>query len=338
MIKDLGRILRYWKTNKSEQGLETMARALGIAPQSLKRYLYELQRRGQIRASEYREYIQAKDSLPSDQEMLSYLESKGYQLVKRAIPSDTITNIPLDDVLSAQDTIKLGIVSDTHLGSKYQQLRYLHAAYEWFKSEGVRRVLHAGDLTDGNGKIYKGHIYEVFLHGGDEVVKYVIDKYPKIDGITTDVIGGNHDESFTASEGISILKLISEHRKDIVYHGPDYAHIQIGNCRISLLHPSGGAPYARSYRAQRIIEQLPGGEKPNVLIIGHLHTTDILPIYRNVLAIQAGCFQAQTPYLARKGLAPDICAFILTLYLNERGIARSSLDWLPFYIPVKNDF
>lgn len=40
---------------------------------------------------------------------------------------------------------KLGVVSDTHLGSQEQQLTLLHEAYKTMAADGVKTVLHCGD-------------------------------------------------------------------------------------------------------------------------------------------------------------------------------------------------
>jgi len=104
------------------------------------------------------------------------------------------------------------------------------------------------------------------------------------------------------------------------------------------MHPDGGTPYARSYRLQKIIEQLSPENKPNILVAGHLHIEAILPMYRNVLGIQLPCFQAQTPYLARKGLYPELGAWILEFGVDDKGMTDVLYKHIPFYIPIKNDY
>jgi len=61
-----------------------------------------------------------------------------------------------------------------------------------------------------------------------------------------------------------------------------------------------------------------------------------------VTAFQLGCFQAQTPYLRRLGVYPEIGGIIGKVIVNkkwrERTIARMSFEVVPFYVPIENDF
>jgi len=233
---------------------------------------------------------------------------------------------------------KLGFVSDTHLGSQLQQITYLHAAYDIFEQEGVKDVLHTGDLIEGNGKQYRGQLYEMFLHGADKIKQYAIDNYPYKKGITTHVISGSHDYSYYKETGLNILTAIQEKRPDIHHLGFSGAYIHFGKIVVYLFHPSGGVPYARSYRMQKQIEQIPADEKPNILATGHLHITCELPMYRNVLGFQLPCFQAQTIYLKEKGYSPDLGFLIVEIVPDVKGIASHKEDWRPFYSPIGGDY
>jgi len=92
-------------------------------------------------------------------------------------------------------TYKFGVVSDTHLNSKEQQLTHLNRMYDLFAAEGVSDVYHAGDITAGEG-MFTGQVYEIFNVGFDNQADYVIKHYPKREGITTHFITGNHDLSY----------------------------------------------------------------------------------------------------------------------------------------------
>ena len=65
-------------------------------------------------------------------------------------------------------TIKIGIVSDTHIGSNYWQKTFLKMAYEDFKRNGIKSVYHAGDLSDGMYTNRAGNIYEIHSYGFDQ--------------------------------------------------------------------------------------------------------------------------------------------------------------------------
>jgi hypothetical protein len=84
-----------------------------------------------------------------------------------------------------------------------------------------------------------------------------------------------------------------------------------------LIHPSGGSSYAISYRSQKIVEQIEGGTKPNMLLIGNYHKAEWMPSYRNVSVCQVGAFQAQTPFMLTKGLAAHVGGWIMQMTPQE---------------------
>ena len=266
-------------------------------------------------------------------ELLEEISRRGFISTRREMLVDRTYKFP-----RKLKPFKLGIVSDTHLGSSCQQITLLHEAYKIMKDKGVRKVLHIGDLTDGNGKQFKGQVYEMFLHGADSIADYAIKNYPKIKGITTYIIGGSHDYSFFKEDGTDILQRIGEKRSDIKYLGMFGAYINIGKICIYVMHGSGGVAYARSYRMQKIIEQFPPEKKPNMLFLGHYHVECHLPNYRNVAGFQVPCFQTQTNYLRAKGLSPEIGFLIVEIFPDTKGLAHYTPDWHPFYVPIHGDF
>jgi len=200
---------------------------------------------------------------------VKFLEEKGFSLNKSVVPTDT--KIIVDTKNLQGEVYKIGILSDTHLGSRFAQRTALETAYQHFYEEEIEIVLHSGDLVDGQ-KVYKGQEYELAVIGADRQMEYAIDKYPKVSGIKTYLIAGNHDASFQSSEGLDVCKHIASNRDDIEYCGSLGAEIVIGGIRFYLMHPGGGMAYARSYKTQKIIEQMAPESKPNVLLMGHWHT------------------------------------------------------------------
>lgn len=266
--------------------------------------------------------------------LIKELESRGYFTSK--IPPQHVGNIFKGEVKSGSK-YKIGLVGDTQIGSKYQQMTHLYSAYEEFKKEGVDTVLHSGDVVDGE-KVYRGQEYELFLHGADAQRDYVIDTYPHIKGISTYMISGNHDASFWSVSGYNIVESICEKRDDLTFLGDNYAVFTLENIKIAVMHGEGGVAYARSYKLQKIIEQISPENKPHVLVLGHYHVEDVQPMYRNVLGIQLPCFQAQTPYLARKGLYPELGAWIIEFGINDKGMTDITYKHIPFYIPINKDY
>jgi predicted phosphodiesterase len=230
-----------------------------------------------------------------------------------------------------QKRIKFGLISDTHLGSMYEELEFLKFAYKIFKKEKIENVYHAGDVLEGE-KIYRGQEYEIRYHGVDEQVEHCVKDYPKIDGITTYFIDGNHTLSFHNEAGVDVGRIINLQRKDLVYVGKEEADIRLenknGSCILRLVHPGGGTAYAISYTVQKYINSLTGGEKPNIVGIGHFHKTEYL-FFRNVHAFQAGCFQAQTPFMRRKRTPAMVGFWIIDITLDKGSVIRCRGEFIP---------
>ena len=273
------------------------------------------------------------------EEALEGLSSLGFVVTRPQRVTDIHKKLNLS--LFDGKTYKIGLVADNHFGSQYQQITHLHAFYKLCEREGITTILHAGDITDGQ-RVYRGQEFELFLHGADAQIDYTVKNYPHIKGIKTLFIGGNHDENHWSLAGIDVCRQIADRREDMEYLGMHGAYVHIDGISIYIHHPSGGVAYARSYKMQKMIEQFAPEQKPHILIQGHLHVQSFLPSYRNVVGIMMPCFQAQTPYLKRKGLNPEIGGVILEFQVDEtinpHGIARVRPEFVMFRRQIPNDF
>lgn len=234
--------------------------------------------------------------------------------------------------------IRFGLVSDTHFNSKFSQITHLHNFYDILKREGITNVYHAGDIDEGE-QMRPGHGYECYNQGSDDHVDEIVKNYPKRDGVVTSFITGNHDASTLRRSGHDMGRSIARERKDMIYLGQDNALVMLTpNCSMLLAHPWAGSSYAISYRPQKMIDAMPGGEKPNILVIGHFHKAEFLP-YRNIACLQAGTFQAQTPFMRGKSLAAMMGGWIIEIEVMDDGsIKRIRQDWFPYYNAIKDDW
>lgn len=235
-------------------------------------------------------------------------------------------------------TIRFAIMGDTQIGSKYAQLTYLHNFYDLCEREGITSVYHTGDLTDGL-KMRTGHEYELYEISADEMRDDVVMNYPKRNGITTRFITGNHDASIYKHVGYDIGQAIANLRPDMVYLGRDCAVVNLTpNCTLELRHPWDGTAYALSYKIQKMIEAMESDSKPNILAVGHYHKAEYL-FYRNVHALQTGCFQGQTPFTRGKGISIHIGGWLVTATVDDAGhIQRFAPEFIPFYSSIKDDY
>lgn len=222
----------------------------------------------------------------------------------------------------------IAVISDLHFGSKYCQITALHDFITRAVDAGVEYVFVAGDVTAGYN-VYPGQIHDVYAIGCDEQVESVANNLPVHAGLHYYMIGGNHDYSHFKAAGVDVVESLARVRDDVTNLGFDQQDVSIGEWTIRLVHPSGGAPYARSYRAQKLAESAMVGELwnlvhiaadaaiststvPMLLVWGHLHYASVTP-YGPIFTLGPGCFEGQTNYLARKGLQPTIGGFIVDI-------------------------
>lgn len=233
------------------------------------------------------------------------------------------------------DEITIGVVSDTHIGSREQALDELHTTYAEFEARGIDTVLHAGDLVAGVG-IYRGQVANGLLpgmHTYKEQVDYATEVYPLIDGITTYIIAGNHDiEGEAGRIGADPVQAVCHRRRDFVYCGAYHGSVELPNgAHATMVHGRGGGGYAISYKPQRYIEGLPPGRKPALLIHGHYHVAGWFE-HRSVPSLLAGCFEWQTDLLVRLGLQPAVGAWVVKLRLGDDGSVVGIVpEWIKYH-------
>lgn len=235
---------------------------------------------------------------------------------------------PLDFNKFYRHEFKIGIISDTQFGSKYQCLSLVKLAYLMFEKEKVDFVVHAGDVVDGRD-VYSGQISETFLYDADEIKEYVLMQYPYSKNFKTYMIAGNHDFSFKKKAGYNIVRDICESslRDDLIYRGTDTI-FDVKGLKIQLLHPSGGLAYSISYRPQKIVSDIVANavqlasfqqnkvDIPKLIVMGHFHKY-VTFMYGGSTVISAPAMQSQTPYLRDKGLTPDVGCLIIKIVFDK---------------------
>lgn len=278
---------------------------------------------------------------PTERELREQLSSMGYR-VEKVEQASVDRRFKVDTSMFEGDTYKMAVISCTQLGSRYQQLTHLKSFYQYIQDQGIKTVLNCGDIVDGI-RVYRGQEYELFIHGAKAQREYTIEHYPKMEnGGKTIMISGNHDYSFMANGGEKIVETICDKREDLEYVGDYGAYPKIGPLNIFMAHGDCGVSYARSYKLQKNIEQMSPANKPDIYFVGHWHVGCMLPEYRNVIAFMIPCFQSQTPFLKRKSLYPELGGLIVSFTINDvtrkDGIARCKFEWVPFYVPIDNDY
>lgn len=271
------------------------------------------------------------------------IKNQGYN-VQRVGEEIKISNIivPSENKVTqpwnGERVIRFGLIGDSHINSKYVQLTHLHSLYDIYQREGIETVYHTGDIDEGE-QMRPGHQYECYTQGADDHVKEIVKVFPYRKGMSTQFITGNHDASIIKRCGYDIGYPIAKERDDMNYLGQSSAVINLTpNCTLELRHPIDGSSYAISYRTQKMIDSMSGGEKPHILATGHYHKAEYI-FYRNVHSFQTGCTLAQTPWMKGKGLAAHIGGWIVEVHVSDDGtITRIKQEYFPFYKEIKDDW
>lgn len=275
--------------------------------------------------------------------MLDDLKDEGYCIMNND-DKITILTQPIsqenrhEEAWNGNKIIRFGLCGDNQSSSKWTQWTHLHNFYDILEAKGIETVYHTGDIDEGE-EMRVGHKYECYKQGADDHVDEIVQNYPCRNNMVTKFITGNHDHSMIKRCGLDIGNQIASRRKDMLYLGQSGAIVNITpNCTLELRHPIDGTSYAISYKIQKMVDAMSGGEKPNILAVGHYHKMEQL-LYRNVHCIQTGCFQAQTNWERGKGIAVVVGGWICEVEVNEEGEIKSfGAKFIPYYKSIKDDY
>lgn len=237
---------------------------------------------------------------------------------------NTINNHNTKTLINDSDEMKILLISDTRLCSKFEQISILNNIYNIANEMGIKTVLHLGDITEG---IYfgKNRIYNqsIIHHNPDTQALYVKNNYPYVKGMTTYFITGEHDLSFLKTKsredvGADIANL----REDMVYLGQKNCMIYLQDSEghkpitIDMRHPEGVIPYTISYKPQKIVDAMRSEERPDILNFGHFLVQDTF-LHHDVLINQVPSVTATTPEMVDRGYNNIVGATILTLHFDK---------------------
>jgi predicted phosphodiesterase len=267
---------------------------------------------------------------------LAVIEREGFVVHK---PEPAAEVVEFDTTRVKGDRVRIGIVSDTHAGSKYQQRTHLTEFMRY--AAKVRKVdcfIHGGDATDGPFEAHRGAIHEMWTGTYDGQRDAFLSQYPDT-GKTTYMISGNHDEFFLKNAGGDIVRDICDRRSDLAFLGNSQGYIRFGDVLVAVMHPHDGGAYALSYKLQRRIEALSPENKPNVLLLGNYHKAIHLPAYRNTEGFLLPSFQSQSAWMAAKGIASIVGGIILEFGIATKGLAPSLMtEWVLYRETIESDW
>jgi len=219
-------------------------------------------------AVEFLEYIQERGANIFIKD--NHVFTRGILPVTRWTHEDIIPQSSFEVFGQKVKGYRFGVVSDTHFGSNRTNMTVLSKAYEHFANEGIKHVLHVGNILAGRGTGKHAEADRV-SRDLETQLDLFLHHYPE-EEITTYFILGDADCTY-AKQNTNPAMTITNERPDFVY---------LGNIEADLIfHPKGKKPfrlrlyneklvysYGVSYHAQRKLENLAGGDRPNIWLIG----------------------------------------------------------------------
>jgi len=291
-----------------------------IQPSTLNRYIRYAKNELGLEISEINGYLKEIADNYSDKEIKAIAKGGRFMPGMASVPV-----VEFDG-----DKIVIGVMGDTHLGSSYTDTELLFKAFNEFEKENVDMVVHTGDVCEGMSN-RSGHIYELSHLGYAAQKEHAIEVLSQWSDTPIYMVSGNHDLWFKKSNGADVVNDICEVIPNAEYLGEHEGDISLnGKGILKLWHGGDGNSYAISYRLQKIIEAITGGEKPDMLIAGHVHKS--MYMYdRHVHVYSAGAIQRQTPWMRGKRIASHTGFWIVEAWVNSDGISKTRGEWFPYY-------
>lgn len=229
-------------------------------------------------------------------------------------------------------------ISDSIIGSKYQQLSILNDIYQKGHEMGYDNVIHCGNITTGLYPITNPYADSCFLDDTMRQVDYIINNYPQVEGMKTYFITGPLDEKHLKKNKINIGKRISEARKDMIYLGFNSCMVEIDKVKMFVLCSKLGKTYTVSYRSQQQVDSFRSEDKPDILLLGGLLQMEKYT-YRDVKVMSIPSLCASTKEMTEKRYQNTVGAWYVTIKTNQKGYLESfnALDSV-YYITNKNDY
>jgi len=231
--------------------------------------------------------------------------------------------------------------SDCHIGHMNYRPDVMDKMVRDAKRQGCEFAVNAGDTIEGmSGR--EGHIYELSHIGASAQLDAFGKEFAKFGRISKDFLvysieaQGSHGGWFKSkgNMGLDIGEEL-QRRNPKHYHflGYDDKDLKLDNGLVmKLIHPGGGTAYAISYKLQKLINSLSGGQKPQVLHEGHFHKA-IYMFYRNIHAFETGTLQEQSPFMKKQGSPAHLGYWINTITMGRKKgtVERMESQFVPFF-------
>ncbi|OHA46385.1 MAG: hypothetical protein A3A80_03435 [Candidatus Terrybacteria bacterium RIFCSPLOWO2_01_FULL_44_24] len=233
--------------------------------------------------------------------------------------------------------IKIAVVSDTRIGSRYYQGDLHATVIAKCEAEDVDIMLHAGNVF--GGKVTTKYKDDNFCQLAEEQVEEAVAYWPHSSKFRQYLLAGQTDLSFSTGKdaGRDMLTMLvqqaseadSKDEGDLVVAGALKQDFQFRNVRVRLMHPMTDRPiYAKSYRPQSILRSIATSvqqfgsakrEKPDIVIMGGFGVGAALRKRYGIRTFLVPSLQSPTTRQSEHEIAPEIGFAIFTLKFNKDG-------------------
>ena len=280
--------------------------------------------------------------------LVSFIKSQGINIAIRK-SADDISMINMGDLEFREkntynfttddcDEFKFIAIADTRLGSKSQQLSILNDIYLKGHEMGYDNVILCGNISAGLYPISDIYAETNFVDDTLGQIDYIVDNYPRIEGMKTYFITGKTDDKHLKQVKINIGKRIADSRDDMIYLGENSCDIVIDKTVMQVMSSKLGKTYTSSYRTQQQIDSYRSADKPDVLLYGGLLQMEKYS-YRNVKCISVPSVVATTKEMNDKRYSNTVGAWYVTIRTNKKGLLDSvTAISSPYYVTGKDDY
>jgi len=263
---------------------------------------------GYIRKSQV-SICQSKRVNPENHErIMSLFEALGFQ--PRACGRDS------KDITVGSMELAEWLVKQCGSGSRHKKIP------KWLKEQSSETLsILFETLISGDG--WKGSTGFGYRSISERLLDDVSEIAHKLGYATT-----KRDDSIYISN-VQITPTLNKKPESIYYDGRIYC-VGVPNSFI-LVRRNGRAVWTgNSYKIQKYINSITGGDKPNFLAQGHYHKA-LYMLYRNIHAIESGSLQSQTIFMKKRNTPSVTGYWIIDMAGDEKGISRLRPEFVSFY-------
>jgi len=258
--------------------------------------------------------------------------------------------LPPEHMNIKESVLKIGIIADTIVGSKYEQPTALRKAFLIAEHEGVNAMIHL-DVSAGKPTAAKKE--EFHKSTAEEQIEHIVKTYPSSNKFKVRLISGHRDMTWR-KDGINILAAVCEQRSDLIYRGDyqsDFPLRRGANEKWPTLkaayHGGDDSPYSKSYAVQGFAENLVQdindlvSEKvPEIVVVaGQGVFCDLSGGVIKHLFSAPGIRMVSPSVMKKKrrSVVPTIGFVIVTVTFNGDGKFKVTVSCYPLQ-SIKNDY